>query len=355
MSVLFALRAIGPAPAAAHLAISNRTLHQLVSRADLVIRARPIRQEIMVIEKNGTSSKREVWRVEVLAVLKGPAVASEDLRFAQHGHGVAPLEAGQEVLLFLRDLARSRELRGLRSSALRWYSDQEHDDHYALDGPSRKDLLDATRRYLRIERLPRDQRATALRRTTIDLLASPVPRVAESALQDVVRAGTPSPMISTTDVPGLLRLVRKPGAAIGVRVGVLHVLERDGWVDGDSVWAELLTTTTGDERLVVIRAVTDHPTPQVTAGLLEILRSEDVPAAAAAALAIGTPKRVAAEKPLSIALRSDEQRLAMAAVRALGRVGTDGAREALEEAARAHPNASVRRRAQAELRMLAAR
>ncbi len=114
-------------------------------------------------------------------------------------------------------------------------------------------------------------------------------------------------------------------------------------------WARLVRVSAREERLAVVRAAAAHPSPAVTAALLEVLAGGDVDAAAAAAVSLGTPGNDAAVTPLRGALAHDEGRLRMAAIRALGRIGTARAREALALAAAFHPDPPTRRRANAEV------
>lgn len=93
----------------------------------------------------------------------------------------------------------------------------------------------------------------------------------------------------------------------------------------------------------------------MNARLIEILKGPDDAASTAAAVALGSPGNAAAVEPLSQTIVSENQRLAMASIRGLGRIGTAEAHAVLESAATSHPNASVRRRAEAELRVLDAK
>jgi hypothetical protein len=74
-----------------------------------------------------------------------------------------------------------------------------------------------------------------------------------------------------------------------------------------------------------------------------------------AAVSLGAPGNDAAVEALSRALESRAWRLRMSAVRGLGGIASEAARAALAEAARSHPDADTRRRAQAELETLARR
>jgi HEAT repeat protein len=102
----------------------------------------------------------------------------------------------------------------------------------------------------------------------------------------------------------------------------------------------------------VIRGAGSHPSAAVNGELVRLLATPDVEAAAAAAIALGTPGNAVAVGPLSEALNSKEKRIAMAAIRGLGAIGNAEARVALASAAESHDDSSIRRRAAAELRIL---
>ena len=141
------LLAVGvPSGSRAHMGRATSSLRALVAQADLVIHARVVGVEDVVISQDRRSVHRPALSVEVLEVLEGPAEAGKTLRFVQHGHGVALYRSGEEALFFLRDLARSRELRRLGSTGtLRWYSAQEHNEDYVLSPASRRATLAAAR------------------------------------------------------------------------------------------------------------------------------------------------------------------------------------------------------------------
>jgi HEAT repeat protein len=123
-------------------------------------------------------------------------------------------------------------------------------------------------------------------------------------------------------------------------------------VEGASRWAELLRTTAGSDRIAVVRASAAHPSQAVTHELIQLLENPDREVAAAAAVALGVPGNGAAVAPLATLLGDPESRVRMAAIRGLGRIATDGARQALEAAATSHPDAATRRRAAAEVALM---
>lgn len=337
--------------ARAHVVYGTATLHQLVATSDVVARARIVDASARVtLEPSGTS--RPVVEARLLEVFKGSA-APGVVRFAQHGHGVAPFENGEEVLLFLNRIERQRELAPLASAgAVAYVSLQEHAEKFLLTRESRGALLSAVRSYARVATISDPAaRHEALRRATFAQLASPDGRIAASAVRDLVVVEEP-PLVTEADLPVLEPILASPTAPIGVRVALLAELERRGLVDGPTRWVGLLRGTRGRELLGVIRAAGAHPSPATRAVLLEILAGGDSEAAAAAAMALGEPGNDAAVAPLTRALSQGDERLRMASIRGLGRIATASARRALEEAAGSHPDPATRRRARAEAQLL---
>jgi HEAT repeat protein len=102
-----------------------------------------------------------------------------------------------------------------------------------------------------------------------------------------------------------------------------------------------------------VRAAGRHPSPEIDAALVGMLAGGDDQVAEAAALALGDPAHADAAEALAIALDRPEPRVRMAAIRALGRIGTPEAREALETVAETHKDPATRHRATAEIRTLA--
>jgi len=336
----------------AHLAKSTSTLRSLIAGSDLVIRARVQKLDTFVADDGTDEMRRSVLRVDVLEVLKGPNVSGKSLPISQHGHGVAKYQSGQEALFFLRHLSKSRELQRLASTGeLEWYSTQEHDEAYVLSLDARRTTLQAARRYVSIEKMSGNERVQALRRITVKLLGSRDPQLGASALRDLVLAPE-LPLVTREDIPALRKVIHDPQTRIGLRIGLLIELDRRGLLDPDPDWLRLLDTTKGKDRLAVIRGAGSHPSAAVNGELVKQLAGPDVEAAAAAAIALGTPGNAVAVGPLSEALGSKDNRVAMSAVRGLGAIGNAEARAALASAAESHDDASIRRRAAAEVRIL---
>lgn len=353
-SALLALLVASAGPAGGHIAVGTTTIHFLTTTSELVVRARIVDPDALLVLED--QRLREALVVaEVLEVLKG-TLAEGPLRFLQHGHGVATYEKGEEVALFLQRTERVPEFqRSPLVGHVDWVSLQESDSRFPLGPDNRATFVAAVRAYVAIAELPDSEaRSDALRRITIELLASPDPTVARSALGDVVLARD-APILTAEDLPLLVPLLESAETPIGIRVGLLAELERRGLVDAPPRWAKLLRTTTGSDRFAVVRAVAAHPSAPVNAELLALLASDDRQLAAAAAVSLGAPGNDAAVAPLAKLLGDEQERVRMAAIRGLGRIATPKAKQALAEAAESHPDPRIRRRAAAELALLGRR
>ena len=320
---------------------------QLLQDADLVARVHIVEfPDARAGQEPG--EQRPLVAAKVLEVYKGEA-ASETLEFAQHGHGVAQYEVGDEALVFLRRIERSRELDQLAAAgAASWVSLQEHDSALKLTSATRPAFATALCGY-RGAAATTDPaaRIEALGRVTLELLRSPEPWLARSALRDLVLMG--GALASTEMAAELTAISDDPDLDVGLRLGVITVLEQQGLVDGPARWAQLLRATPRPDLPVVIRAVAAHPSPPVTAELVKLLAGTEVELAAAAAVSLGVPGNRAAVEPLARALDQGEERLRMAAIRGLGGIATEEALAVLRRAAAGHPDPATRRRAAGEL------
>ncbi len=346
-----ALLVAAAGPADGHIVVGTTTLNLLTSTSDLVARARVVAPDAVLALEEPRMRKALVV-AEVLEVLKGAPVEGP-LRFVQHGHGVANYEKGDEAVIFLQRMERVRELASTPLAGhVAWVSLQETDTRYPLTPATRAGFVAAVRAYVGLAGLKDLQaRIDGLRRITVELLASPDPTLARSALRDVVLAAN-VPILTPEVLPLLLPLVESAQTPIGIRVGLLAELERRGLVEAPPLWAKLLRTTTGRDRFAVVRAAAVHPSVPVNAELLDLLASEDSQLVAAAAVSLGVPGNDAAVAPLSILLDDDQERVRMATIRGLGRIGTPKAKQALAAAVASHPEPATRRRAAAEVKLL---
>jgi hypothetical protein len=338
---------ISAAPGAGHIEYGARTLQMLVADADVVAHARVLALDgPEAIPVSGLG--RPTLRAELLEVLKGDAPPGE-IRFAQHGHGVAIYEPGEEVLLFLRRIERSRELDELAPAGVAWVSLQEHDEKYAVTPGAGALLLASVRAYAEVETIgDAAARLEALRQLTLLLLTSGDARLATSAVQGLVLAEG-VPLLRAEDVATLEPALADPALPIGLRLALRVELERRGLLADPERWVGLLAETRGAERAAVIRAAGQRASAPVDQALLALLAGDDDDAAREAAVALGRPGNRVAVGPLDAALSGGDARLRMAAIRGLGRIGTPEARRVLERTARFHPDPDTRRRAGAEV------
>ena len=356
--VIVAMVAVLAPPVCAHVTMGTPTLRQLAQAADVVVRARVVDADAAVTATD-PPLRRPAVEIEILEIVDGTLVEGRvggRLRIVQHGHGVPAFTNGEEVLLFLQRLERVPELAHTRlAGRVTYVSQQESDSTFVLTPPRRANLITAVRAYAAVGALDAGRsRLDGLRRLTVKLLASNDRWLAASALRDLVLMSD-APVVVASDVPGLVAIVDDRTRPMGFRVGLLAELERRALVDGPSSWVRLLRSTSGvdADRLVVLRAVTAHPSDAVSAELLAILaarRSTEI--TAAAAVALGTPGNDVAVPALTKALGDDDRRVRSGAIRGLGRIATPAAREAIELAAAFQPDGDTRRRARAEITVL---
>ncbi len=341
----FLLLLLAASPGGAHLAVQRRSLRTLVLQADLVVFGELLDDQALVGDRGHPALAR---RVKVMRALKGPALPGTVLRFVRHGHGVPQYAPGEQALLFLRDLERSRELGALRNNDLRWYTNQEKDEEWSLEPRQREAVLSAVGDYAALEGASPADRSSALRAITLKLLQSRDARLSRSAVLDL-RARLDSPTIESRDVPQLLQVANHSRQPIDVRIAILAELGRRGLIEGDTHWARLLRTSMGSDRLAVIPVAGAHPGPRVDEELTKILAGPDPIAASASAVALGRPGRDEAIVPLARALRAGNSRVALSAVRGLSAIATPEALEVIRDAVESHPDAAVRRRARAAI------
>ena len=341
----------------AHVVYGTPTLSELARGAELVVDATIARAALPLVSQH-PPLRETVVVARVHEALKGKA-PGDPLRFVQHGHGTVHYRDGERVLLFLTRIEQSPELgRTQLANLVSWVSGQETNAHFALDGDgARAELLAHVRETLAADALADPTGRLARRRAlTTRALASSSNTVASSALRDLVRAPD-AELVGPGDVPTLLDVIEASARPIGHRIGLLAELERRGLVTGAPLWAALVASASPADRAAAVRAAGAHPSPEVTRALLAQLEAEeprDRTLAPLVALALGTPGNAAAVPPLAELLGSGDKRARGAAVRALGRIHTTGARRALERAAASHPDAATRRRAAAELTLLGA-
>lgn len=342
------------AGARAHIVVGTKTLHGLIAEADLVLRARILSvEELPAPGEAATTASRPTVEAQVLEVLKG-SLDSPRVRFAQHGHGVVEFAVGDETLLFLVAIARSRELDALGAAGTHaWVSLQEHEDEYPLEATTRERLLAVAGAYVEADAAKSGAaREAALRQATLGLLGSGEPRLAASAVRDLVLAPD-APLIGKEDRPALEAILGDPTTSMGVRVALLTELERRGIVEGPGHWLRFLSNEVPPpERAIAARAAGASASGPVRARLIALVAGPDAEVAAAAAMAIGTPGSRDAVAVLAGALARGAPKVQMAAIRGLGRIATRDAERALESAASSHPNPDTKRRARAELAKL---
>lgn len=353
--VVFSVLALLAAPsgrAVAQTAGGPVSLRVLTRDADAVVRAR-ITTGSATVEAGGT--RYPVVHAEVLEPLKG-AAAPGSLVFANFGAGAAAFVAGEEVILFLQHLDRHPELAATPLQAqIRYVAIPNAGEKVALTPADGTALTGAVRSYAWVESIQDvEMHDDALRKVTLEILKSGQPRLVASAMRDLAPGGDAG-ALTLADLPALVPLIESSRVSIGTRIALVSELERRGLIFGPARWVRLLRTSHGADLLAVINAVGEHPSAGVNAQLVPLLAEPDLTIATAAAGALGVPGNIEAVRPLAASLGRNDMPLRLAALRSLGRIATQSARQALELAAARHPDAEVRRRADGEAVMMARR
>ncbi len=331
---------------------SPPTLAQLTSDADVVVRARIVEGSV-ALSAADAASQWPIVRAERLESWKGDAPPS--VLFAQCGTTQIAYAPGEVVALFLWKSARVRAFSGASAATqIEWVSFQGAPDKLTL-APSDAALPTAIRAYVAVGALPTpESRLEAFRRVTVQHLRSGDPRLAAWAVRNLEIAAN-APLVTTAEMPLLDPLIDDPALAIDTRIALLAELERRQLVFAPPRWGRLLRQTPLPDLLAVVRAAGAHPSTGVTIELERALDRGDDTLATAAALALGSPGNESAVRSLADAVNTRDWPLRQAALRALGRIGTQQARHALELAAVFHPDPQTRQRATVEVIMLARR
>jgi HEAT repeats len=349
-----ALALAGVRPAGAEAPPDPPTLYQRTYEADLVAHVRIVHPSWDVPVDDGAATW-PVVETQAIEILKGDAAPGR-LTFVRDGEETPAYAAGQEALVFLRDVAKSESLAHLSIAGIvRWASFSGRVESMLLTPETRAAYVDAIRGYVAVGAMEEGPaQLDRMRTLTVELIASSVPALARSAIRDLTLAGN-LPLVTKSDVRPLAAIVWDPAVAIATRVALLDELERRGLIFGPTAWARMVRETRGRNRLEVVRALQGHQSAGVNQALVGVLQEPDEEIAGAAATALGSLGNRAAVAPLLRALGRPEPALRSAVVRALGRIATQGARQALDTAAEHHPDPETRREAFAAAIVLARR
>ena len=352
LALILAAGVAGPTSAGAQQVVGMASLRQLTRDADTVVRAR-ITAASAELEAGGRMVP--VVYAEVLATIKG-STAPGTVAFANVGSGTARFVDGEETLLFLRHIERVAELAATTlQSRLRYVAIPNAGERIVLTDATRLVVCDAVRRYAALESIPDPEtRGDALRALSLELMKSGEPLLVASVLRDI-QPGGDAAALTLADLPAMVPLIESPRVPIGTRIAVVAELERRGLVFGPARWVRLLRTSRGSDLLAVLHAVGEHPSAGVNDYLIPLLGDRDLAIATGAASALGVPGNVDAVRPLTACLARDDQPLRLAALRSLARIGTQGARQAIELIAARHPDPALRHRAEVEAIILARR
>ncbi len=332
----------------------ERTLWQRTFEAEIIVHARIVHPQ-WEIPIGEPPTPYPVVEAEVLEVIRGN-VPPGRLTFARDGHERPPYAVGQDAVLFLRPIAASVALAETTVAAsVEWTSLPTAVENLPLTPANRSAYLTAVRSYTAIADMPQSaERGARLRTLTIELVVSPAPALARSALRDLALAGN-APLLTRTEAARIGELVFDPTVPIETRLALLHETERRGLVFGPTAWARMLRENQGPDLGAVMQAVRGHQSVAVNLELEKMLKGHDRALAIAAATSLGSFGNNTAVRPLLRELDTRDPDLRRAIIRGLGGIGTQSARQALDLVAANHPNPATRHVALSEVLMLARR
>jgi HEAT repeat protein len=337
----------------AHLGGSAMSLRRLVQEADLVVIAR-VEATDKVYENPDEQLKQGYIEIQVLDELKGESVHRR-IDFFGHGHGVARYEPGDVALFFLWEMVGSDQW---RTSPLMdrfiYFSKQEVQHKFVLDGLRQKVWADACRRYTKIMDLESAEvRGRTMRDLTIELVGSGDAQLAMLAMYDLLAVPNVYEAFSKEEIGRIVGLVESKQVELRMRIVLVHKLSSDPSFNGVDRLMKLYEEAEASvDRVAAVRAMARSGDGRLVELLGSLLADPDktVRRSAIDGLGmIGGPVAVGLlEKELSLPVPS----LHAALCRSLAQIGTTEAIAALGTNSKEHPNKTVRRYADAQLRRI---
>lgn len=347
VAVAFVITAQSPR-LAAHILPDTVTLSQRTASADLVVLARITGSNPIINSENSINTQplQPLVEADIEETLRG-AAPPKRLRFVPHRHSSESYKNGEELILFLKKKDSPNAGREYQ-----WTSIDDFADRISLDPSNKSAFISAVRAYAQSLASTAQDRKEAFRTTTIGLLSADQPRLAAFALRDLLNAQD-ALAILPEDLPKLEQLIENKKHSIALRTALLSELSRRQLIQSDTAWLNLLNNTSAPDLATVTKSLPKPLSAALTAELERLLTAPSPEAVKAATLALGSPGNESALAPLLTALEaSDQPSVKLALVEAIARIGSPSAQQKLQEIARQHPDANLRRSAQTELNLI---
>lgn len=335
----------------AHILPDTVTLSQRTASADLVVLARITGSNPIINSKNSINTQplQPLVEADIEETLRGEAPPKR-LRFSPHRHTGDAYKNGEELILFLKK--KDSPNAGGEHQEHQWISIDDFADRISLDPSNKSAFISAVRAYAKALASAGQDRKEAFRTTTLGLLSADQPRLAAFALRDLLSAQD-ALAILPEDLPKLEQLIENKKHSIALRTALLSELSRRQLIQSDTAWLNLLNNTSAPDLATVTKSLPKPLSAALAAELERLLVAPSPEAIKAAALALGSPANESALAPLLTALgASDQPSVRLALVEAIARIGSPSAQQKLQEIARQHPDADLRRSAQTELNLI---
>ncbi len=324
---------VAAAPSHAHVRYDRPTLAGWARAADAVVIAE-VRQPLHVWRAPDGSERREVLDVAVRDVLLGAGLPRE-LEVLIHAEGEPAFARGDRAVLFLARTARHAGLARL-AARFPFLSTQGAGQEWRLgsggdlgDG----ELTDVVRGWLRL-RACTDPAAT--RHLLLRELRSADERLRADAILELVAArGRAGLLAMPADVAPFAALATGEGLRVPEALALARALDgAGGFRASEAMLAQVGRAAERRDRVALLRAAASVADPRLDAWIASELDQPDALLRAEAATALGRPWRAAYAGALARASRDPEERVALAALRALSALGTPAALRALADASR---------------------
>ncbi len=324
-----ALGAAFPPEAGAHVVYDRTTLRQLAGSSELVLRVE-FSSPLEVWSAADGSDHQEYFSARVIEAVKGsPSGATLD--FFSHAEGEPRWRTGDVALLFLDRTASRAEFARL-AGRFPWFSIQDAGLEWRVPRGEEKEIVQAARAWAALGPDPEIARVRAL---VLKGLRSPSSALRADALSELVRAREAQHFFATaSDVRPFAALTAQGPLSVPQRVALVKLLEGAPGFDAAARLRALTKAPLGPgDRTTLIRVAGSVPDPALSAWLADLLAAPDATVRRDAVTALGHPWHGEHAVAVAAATADPDPAVARAAVRALGGIGSSGAREALEKIA----------------------
>jgi hypothetical protein len=331
--------------------LERPTLRQYVLDSDAALAAEVVAPLALWRAPDG-SDRQEYYALRPVEILAG-AGPEGPFEVFPHGEGPPRWQPGERALVFLERTAGRPELAGL-AVRFPWFTLQEPGEEWRLAGAEGEAILAQARALAELARTPAGATLPRLRALLHGALLAPALPLRADARAELIRLrGAPGFLASAADAAPFAAATAEPRLPFAERVALARLLEYAPGFDAGRAFSALAREAREREAaLALARGFATSTAPEVGVWLASLLAAPDPALRREAAAALGRGVHAAQVGPLARAAADPDERVARAALGALGAIGDPRARAALREVAGGAPPPR-RDWAAAELRRLA--